>query len=76
MKKSLALICLLCSFGAFAQSDTTNVSSSDDLFDMSLEQLLKIDVVDKEFYLYGYINANLQKTFSYPVAGARWLDHA
>jgi hypothetical protein len=66
MKKSLALICLLCSFGAFAQSDTTNVSSSDDLFDMSLEQLLKIDVVDKEFYLYGYINANLQKTFSYP----------
>src|SRR5687768_7654700 len=66
MNRLLPLIFILSSAGAFAQSDTTNVSSTDDLFDMSLEQLLQIDVVDKEFYLYGYINSNLQKTFSYP----------
>lgn len=66
MKQIFSVILLLTSFCAFAQSDSTNVSSSDDLFDMSLEDLLQIDVVDKEFYLYGYINSNFQKTFAYP----------
>lgn len=70
MNRVLAFVFVLLSAGAFAQSDTTNVSASDDLFDMSLEQLLKIDVVDKEFYLYGYINSNLQKTFNYPSLGS------
>jgi hypothetical protein len=38
----------------------------DDLFDMSLEELLQLDLVDRNFYLYGYINSNVQKTFNYP----------
>jgi hypothetical protein len=36
---------------------------------MSLEELLKLDLVDRNFYLYGYINSNFQKTFSYPTIG-------
>lgn len=50
---------------AQAQVDSTDVQDAD-LFDMSLEELLKLDVVDRNFYLYGYINSNLQKTFDYP----------
>jgi hypothetical protein len=68
MKKIILLICLT-STVAFAQQDTTQ-SSGDDMFDLSLEQLLNLDLVDKNFYLYGYINANLQKTFDYPSYGA------
>ena len=60
------IACLLCaSVVAQAQIDSTSVKE-DDLFDMSLEELLKLDVVDRNFYLYGYINSNLQKTFEYP----------
>ena len=67
MKKCLAL--LFVSFSVIAQAQTDSVKVADgDLFDMSLEQLLQLDVVDRNFYLYGYINSNLQKTFDYPVA--------
>lgn len=65
MKKIAALILLAVSAHAYAQTDTTQ-TASDDLFDLSLEELLKIDMVDKNFYLYGYINSNFQKTFNYP----------
>jgi hypothetical protein len=67
MKKIAALILLTVSFQVYGQDTTT---ASDDLFDLSLEELLKIDVVDKNFYLYGYINSNLQKTFNYPLLNA------
>ncbi len=67
MRKFLAFILMLLSSAAYSQSDSTMVS--DDLFDMSLEELLKVDMVDKNFYLYGYINSNLQKTFDYPSTG-------
>src|SRR5687768_16096739 len=69
MKKFIAITLLALSANAFGQSDST-YTANDDLFDLSLEQLLKIDVVDKNFYLYGYINSNLQKTFAYPSLGA------
>ncbi len=68
MKKYLILY-FLCFCGiANAQIDSTEVQE-DDLFDMSLEELLKLDLVDRNFYLYGYINSNLQKTFNYPTIG-------
>jgi hypothetical protein len=67
MKKCLALILVLFFTAARAQTDSTSVG--DDLFDMSLEELLKLDLVDRNFYLYGYINSNFQKTFSYPTTG-------
>src|SRR5687768_2053242 len=65
MKNRLALILLLLSGSAMAQTDSLSVDN-DDLFDMSLEELLNLDLVDRDFYLYGYINSNLQKTFGYP----------
>jgi hypothetical protein len=69
MKKYLVLYFLcICSL-ANAQTDSTD-AEGDDLFDMSLEELLKLDLVDRNFYLYGYINSNVQKTFNYPTIGA------
>lgn len=53
---------------ASGQIDTTTNTSSDQssLFDMSIEQLLGIDVVDKRFKFYGYINSYAEKTFAMP----------
>lgn len=59
------LLITMLSVAAQAQQDSTNVQEYD-LFDLSLEELLQLDIVDKNFYLYGYINSNLQKTFQYP----------
>ena len=67
MKKLLALFFASITIVAQAQTDSVRIDDAD-LFDMSLEQLLQLDVVDRNFYLYGYINSNLQKTFDYPVA--------
>lgn len=64
MKKILVVLCLCCSVG-YAQQDTTQ-APSDDLFDLTLAELLNLELVDRNFYLYGYINSNLQKTFQYP----------
>lgn len=69
MKKIAALILFALTTHVYGQSDTTQ-TATDDLFDLSLEELLKIDLVDKNFYLYGYINSNLQKTFNYPTQNA------
>lgn len=51
---------------AYGQTDTTR---NDVLFDLSLEELLNLDLVDRRFHLYGYINANFQKTFDFPYSG-------
>ncbi len=67
--KKITILLLFVSAVAFGQQDTTavvNRGGEDDMFDLSLEELLNLDLVDKNFYLYGYINANLQKTFDYP----------
>jgi hypothetical protein len=69
MKKIAALILLTVSGHVYAQKADTTQTVTNDLFDLSLEELLKIDMVDKNFYLYGYINSNLQKTFNYPSIG-------
>jgi hypothetical protein len=70
MKKILLFLLLLISAIAKAQVDSTATSKDhDDLFDLSLEELLNLEVVDRNFYLYGYINSNLQKTFDYPSLG-------
>lgn len=69
MKKIAALLLFALASHAYGQSDTTQ-TASDDLFDLSLEELLNIDMVDKNFYLYGYINSNLQQTFNYPFLNA------
>jgi hypothetical protein len=65
MKKSLAVMLMLFSAAAYAQTDSVSVDDNE-LFDLSLAELLNLDIVDRKFYLYGYINANLQKTFDYP----------
>jgi len=56
---------------SFAQNDSTSIMVKDSsdintLFDMSIEQLLGIDVVDKRFKFYGYIDAYEEKTFRVP----------
>jgi hypothetical protein len=61
--KKIALIFCFCSCFAYGQSDSTE---TDVLFDLSLEELLQLEVVDRNFYLYGYINSNLQQTFDFP----------
>lgn len=55
---------------ASAQVDTTASSDQSSLFDMSIEQLLGIDVVDKRFKFYGYINPYAEKTFAIPTVGS------
>jgi hypothetical protein len=66
MKKVITVLAfILYGFTAHAQQEQLT-STPTDLFDMSLEDLLNLDLVDKNFYLYGYINSNLQKTFGYP----------
>ena len=62
MRKLILLFCL-CGFLAKAQNDSTD---TDVLFDLSLEELLKLELVDRTFHLYGYINSNFQKTFDFP----------
>jgi hypothetical protein len=67
MKKCLALILVLFFTAARAQTDSTSVG--DDLLICRSKNCLKLDLVDRNFYLYGYINSNFQKTFSYPTIG-------
>jgi hypothetical protein len=64
MKKIMVLIFILFFVPAWSQTDST--VSNDNMFDMSIEELLKLNFVDRDFYLYGYINSNVQKTFNYP----------
>jgi hypothetical protein len=75
MKKPLLVLMFscCCSLYSFSQTDNTVVaedsgsSEISPLFDMSIEQLLGIDVVDKRFKFYGYINAYAEKTFGVPM---------
>lgn len=64
MKRILALILLCTPLVLLAQESTP--PQEGDLFDMSLEDLLNLEVVDRNFYLYGYINSNFEKTFDRP----------
>lgn len=71
MKRILALI-LLCTPVVLPAQEWTPPQDGD-LFDMSLEDLLNLEVVDRNFYLYGYINSNFEKTFNRP---SRSIDGA
>lgn len=74
MKKPLLSLALglYCSLYSFAQTENTAVtkdtgsSETNPLFDMSIEQLLGIDIVDRRFKFYGYIDAYAEKTFGVP----------
>jgi hypothetical protein len=65
MKMTLTAVLLWVAVCSYAQEEQMT-STPTDLFDMSLEDLLNLELVDRNFYLYGYINSNVQKTFSYP----------
>ncbi|RAV98959.1 hypothetical protein [Pseudochryseolinea flava] len=67
MKKFLISLLVLFSSVAYSQTDSTQTGN--ELFDLSLEDLLNLELVDRKLYLYGYINSNLQKTFNYPTLG-------
>ncbi len=52
----------------FSSAQDSLSYKSDDLFDLSLEELLKINVTefDRKLRLYGYINTNAEQQFSFP----------
>lgn len=51
----------------YGQTPTdSTLNNQSDLFDMSLEQLLELDVVDDKFKIYGYIDTYGEKTFNVP----------
>lgn len=69
MRLIFTLVLLGVAFTGFTQEQQQQQPSeeaSTGLFDMSLEDILNLELVDRNFYLYGYINSNIQKTFSYP----------
>jgi hypothetical protein len=57
---------MLCPFFSHGQDSLAN--KPDDLFDLSLEELLEISVVelDRKLKLYGYINTNAEQQFGFP----------
>ncbi|HTF80143.1 MAG TPA: hypothetical protein VL947_00405, partial [Cytophagales bacterium] len=75
-KKIMCLTLGMASISSYSQSETPVVAPQDSseitnsLFDLSIEQLLGIDVVDKRFKFYGYINAYAEKTFHIPDVNA------
>lgn len=60
----IAILVLLWSSECFAQTDEQNK-----MFDMSLDQLLEVEVYDdeKRLNLYGYFDVNLEQVFNKPV---------
>ncbi len=64
---SLSLFLLESNYG---QTDSTSSGDANSLFDMSIEQLLGIDVVDKRFKFYGYIDTYAEKTYHIPTVGS------
>ena len=63
-------VLLLFPYLSHAQDSLAN--KSDDLFNLSLEELLQINVteLDRRLKLYGYINTNAEKQFNFPSVGA------
>lgn len=73
MKKRFLLITFitinLFQIKTFAQIDPEDGTDDLDLFDMSIEQLLDIEVYDEQFKLYGFINSNVEKVMRIPERG-------
>lgn len=59
-------------FCGVSQAQDTLTYKTDELFDLSLEELLKISVteLDRKLKLYGYINTNAEQQFDFPGVGA------
>lgn len=63
-KGAITLFLSLFSILGFGQDSTQTESL--DLFNLSLEDLLNIDVEDAPFRLYGFLNSNVEKVFNEP----------
>lgn len=65
----ISLMVLFCSV---AHAQDTLTYKTDELFDLSLEELLQITVteLDRDLNLYGYINTNAEQQFVFPSVGA------
>ncbi|MBT1690458.1 hypothetical protein [Dawidia soli] len=59
-------------FCSVAHAQDTLTYKTDELFDLSLEELLQISVteLDRKLKLYGYINTNAEQQFDFPSIGA------
>ncbi len=69
LKTILILSLALTTSFSFAQSDTVVTTDDDvlDLFDLSLEELLNVDVsANNKFALYGFINSNVERVYAEP----------
>jgi len=55
-------------FPYFAHAQDSLAVDGGDLFDLSLEELLNIEIteLDRKLHLYGYINTNAEKQFGFP----------
>ncbi len=62
----MVLLLLLNPF--FARAQDSLAVKTDDLFDLSLEELLNIQIteLDRKLNIYGYINTNAEKQFNFP----------
>jgi hypothetical protein len=71
LRSGACIVAFFLIFGTSHAQDSL-AFKSDNLFDMSLEELLKINIteLDRTLNLYGYINTNAEKQFSFPSVGA------
>lgn len=53
-------------FTSFAQIDRENPIDDNNMFDLSLEELLNIEIYDDKFKLYGFLNSNVEKVYNVP----------
>ena len=51
---------------SYAQVDPETLTDENDMFNMSLEELLNIEVYDDKFKLYGFINSNVERVINVP----------
>ncbi|MGB3852415.1 MAG: hypothetical protein WA958_20795, partial [Tunicatimonas sp.] len=65
MRKILLIVWLAFMSGSYAWAQEQS-DDEVDLFDLSLEELMDINLYDDQFNLYGFINANTEKVFNVP----------
>jgi hypothetical protein len=62
----VAFLVVLCRVIGYAQLETEAQTKELDLFNLSIEELLNIEVYEEEFKLYGFINSNVEKVIQVP----------
>ncbi len=65
MRKILLIVWLAFMSGSYAWAQEQS-DDEVDLFNLSLEELMDINLYDDQFNLYGFINANTEKVFNVP----------